>query len=71
MLAINESFATNSTVPQLVPDLADQEIIEIDVGAEHVAALSSKSQVFSWGMNNEGQVSFKKLSYFLKDALKI
>ncbi|XP_063678592.1 probable E3 ubiquitin-protein ligase HERC1 isoform X13 [Bolinopsis microptera] len=56
MLGINESFATNSTVPQLVPDLADQEIIEIDVGAEHVAALSNKGQVFSWGMNNEGQL---------------
>ncbi|KAL5252247.1 hypothetical protein ACHWQZ_G015137 [Mnemiopsis leidyi] len=56
MLGINESFATNSTVPQLVPDLADQEITAIDVGAEHVVALSNKGQVFSWGMNNEGQL---------------
>ena len=70
MLGINESFATNSTVPQLVPDLADQEIIEIDVGAEHVAALSSKSQVFSWGMNNEGQVSLRSWAIFLKMLLK-
>lgn len=56
MLGINESFATNSTVPQLVPDLADQEISSIDVGAEHVVALNNKGQVFSWGMNNEGQL---------------
>ena len=56
MLGINESFATNSTVPQLVPDLADEDIVEVDVGAEHVVALSSSGGVFTWGMNNEGQL---------------
>ena len=56
MLGINESFATNSTVPQLVPDLADQDIVAVDVGAEHVAALSREGGVFTWGMNNEGQL---------------
>ena len=64
-MGINESFATNSTVPQLVPDLADQEIITIDVGAEHVVALSNKGQVFSWGMNNEVQnVYFSSMNLY-------
>ena len=56
MLGINDSFATNSTVPQLVPDLVEHHIVEIDVGAEHVVALSSSGCVFTWGMNNEGQL---------------
>eukprot|EP00116_Pleurobrachia_bachei_P005053 sb/3465315/ len=56
MLGISENFATNNTVPQLVPDMAEHNITQIDVGSEHVVALSDTGQVFTWGINNEGQL---------------
>ena len=40
-MGIPESFATNSTIPQLVPDLDGHNIISIDVGSEHVIALTN------------------------------
>lgn len=39
----------------LVTDLKKHEVSQVALGKAHVVALSSKGQVFTFGINNKGQ----------------
>lgn len=47
----------NKSYPQGVPSLDGLFIEDIAVGCEHVLALSSTGDVYTWGCNSEGQVN--------------
>jgi len=47
---------TNEIVPRALPMLEGQNVRMIACGAHHTAALTASAQVYTWGMNNCGQL---------------
>lgn len=57
LIGLPDSMMRNKSRPQLVPSLEGLFIEDIAVGCEHVLALSSTGDVYTWGCNSEGQVN--------------
>ncbi|KAL6096756.1 uncharacterized protein ACO6RY_06004 [Pungitius sinensis] len=56
LIGLPDSMMRNKSRPQLVPSLEGLFIEDIAVGCEHVLALSSTGDVYTWGCNSEGQL---------------
>lgn len=56
----------NSFSPMLVSSLADHKAIKIASGGEHTLALLDTGDLFSWGLNSQGQLGLnsKETQYF-------
>ena len=51
-----ESRHNTTNRPQQVSVLGNTEIVQICCGSEHMVALTSQQDVYTWGCNGEGQV---------------
>ena len=51
-----DSRQVSNSRPQVVSNLATHYIVQIAAGAEHMVVLTSEQEVYSWGVNSEGQV---------------
>nr|XP_015195044.1 PREDICTED: probable E3 ubiquitin-protein ligase HERC1 isoform X5 [Lepisosteus oculatus] len=56
LLGLPDSMLKNHNRPQVVPALEGVFVEDIAVGSEHIIALSSTEDVYSWGCNSEGQL---------------
>lgn len=51
------SFCSNYRFPELIEALQDEHIISVSLGLGHVMALTDKGEVYSWGKNDNKQIS--------------
>ncbi|KAK1176357.1 putative E3 ubiquitin-protein ligase HERC1 isoform X1 [Acipenser oxyrinchus oxyrinchus] len=56
LIGLPESMQKNHNHPQLVPALESVFVEDIAAGSEHMMALSSTGDVYTWGCNSEGQL---------------
>ncbi|KAM9306994.1 putative E3 ubiquitin-protein ligase HERC1 [Pholidichthys leucotaenia] len=56
LIGLPDSMLKNKSCPQVVPSLEGMFIEDVTVGCEHVLALSSSGDVYTWGCNSEGQL---------------
>lgn len=72
--------AASSTVPRLIPNLANIRIKQIACGSNHSLALSTDGDMYSWGMGFEGQLGLtsrykvasspRYVKFFYKNPIK-
>ena len=55
--------------PQIIVDIASQNIQDIAVGAKHNLALSDKGSLFTWGCNKKGQLGLGDVKGALKPKI--
>lgn len=58
LIGLPEGRARNHNRPQQVPALSGILVQDIAVGAEHTLVLTSTGDVYTWGSNSEGQVTY-------------
>ena len=46
----------DTTIPQVIHHLQQYPIKDVSVGCEHVVALDQQSNVWTWGINTDGQL---------------
>lgn len=56
LIGLPDPMLKNKSTPQVVPSLEGLFIEDVAVGCEHVLALSSTGDIYTWGCNSEGQV---------------
>ena len=52
--------------PRLVEALAESKVVSVAVGSLHCIACTEEGDVYTWGDNDEGQVSLKYISSWLE-----
>ncbi|KAM9794366.1 putative E3 ubiquitin-protein ligase HERC1 isoform 3-T6 [Syngnathus typhle] len=56
LIGLPDSMLKNKSCPQVVPALDGHFIEDVALGCEHVLALSSTGDVYTWGCNSDGQL---------------
>jgi alpha-tubulin suppressor-like RCC1 family protein len=60
-MGLNFTSTTPTYVPSLVPTLSNYFIMEVRVGNNHVLVRTNTWEIFSWGLNSNGQVGINSL----------
>jgi len=47
-------------LPQVIPSLADRKVVQVAAGGYHSLAVTDEGALYSWGMNNYGQLGFRE-----------
>lgn len=71
LIGLPESMQKNHNHPQLVPALESVFVEDIAAGSEHMMALSSTGDVYTWGCNSEGQVLYIANQFIKKKVSEI
>lgn len=53
---LGHDCAKSLAVPSLVPALINQEFLSVACGGAHTAAVAVDGSVFTWGLNDHGQL---------------
>jgi len=63
------SEGTNESYPRVVDELRQEKVVYIDAGFLHMACVTDKGEVFSWGKNSSKQLGHKRSDYPMKADL--
>ncbi|WED43684.1 RCC1 domain-containing protein [Legionella cardiaca] len=58
----NKALSSNTEL-ELIKELVGEQIIELALGDNHVLALTNNGQVYSWGLNDAGQLGLGHTDY--------